>query len=145
MASFYAALQELKAVLEAGLQTFCSQRWSKLPTVTISYKKRAEITLDEFPLLLITRPHKENQDGVTGFYQSEQTVLVYAGFCEHDREKAAQAVIELEEEIETIIRGNLSLNNTVLDIELTSTANDEGNFHPVYFIAVELKAKFRTL
>jgi len=145
MASFYTALQELKSLIEAGLLDFCSSRWGKLPTLTISYKKRTEIALDAFPIGFITRPQVENQDDVTGFNQSGQTVLLYFGILEEDREKAAQAVIELEEEIETIIRANRTLNDKVQSIEINNSANDEGNFHPVYFISVEMNATHRTL
>lgn len=145
MASFYTALTALKTILTDGLQNFCSQKWGKLPTVTISYKKRAEITLDEFPLVLITRPQVDNQDGATGFYQTNHTILLYVGFCEHDREKAAAAVIEFEETIESLIRTDPTLNVSVMDTDIVNSANDQGNFHPVYFFVVELKARHRTL
>jgi len=144
MASFYVALTELKTVLADGLQDFCSQRWSKLPTVTVSYRKRAEITLDEFPLVLITRPGVENMDDVMGIHQADHTVLLYAGFCENDREAATRAVIELEEEIGAIIRGNRQLGGLLVDMEITASNSDEGNFHPVYFQVLEIKAKFRS-
>jgi len=144
MASFHTALQELKTILTDGLQTYCGTNFSKLPTVSISYKRRAEVTIDTLPVVFITRPSVDNKDDQVGCTQSDQTVLMYVGFCEHDREVAAEKVIKFEEEIETVIRSDRSLNGSVLDIEIINSVNDEGNFHPVYFFVVELRAKFRT-
>lgn len=140
MSSFFTALQELKALLTDGLQTFCSERWGKLPKVTISYKKRAEIALDEFPRVFITRPTKEDDSEFVDVSQGNHSVLLYVGFCEHDAEKAAEYVIKLEEEIEALVTDNFELNGTVEEIVFVNSVSDEGNFHPVYFQVIELRA-----
>lgn len=144
MAPFFTSLQALRALLDTGLQNFCSARWSKLPSIKIAFKKRQEVNLADLPCGFITRPQVDVQDDDIGTAQGKHTVLFYFGLIEDDREKAAQYVIEATEEIRSIVRGNRTLDGAVVSLDLNNLANDEGHFHPVYFISAEMSITHRS-
>lgn len=137
--SFVDTLNNIKTTLEndANLQAFCQEKWGKALTVKKVFKQRTEIHLNEFPLVLITRPTRRAQEGLTRRKDNDHTVRLYAGFNQKDREKAQEETIGFEEAIDNAVIADRTRGGTAADTAFVSSQNDEGLFHPVYFQVIE--------
>jgi hypothetical protein len=134
--SFNDTLNKLKTALQSNsaLSAFCTAKWSKALTVERMYKHRVEISLDELPIILITRPHKKS-----GSTEEDHTVRLYFGFQQEDRTLAQSEAIEFEELIENAVIADRELDKTALLVEPKDTITDEGYLHPTYFGVKDLE------
>jgi hypothetical protein len=142
--SFNDTLDDLKTKLEenAGILSFCNTQFGKNITVKRVFKHRTEVSLDELPIIMITRP--DITPG--GWRPSERDYVhiarLYCGFHMDDREKAQEILVEFEELIETAIlqyKNPNSLPEGIDDIDPHGAINDEGYFHPVYFFVKDVE------
>jgi len=138
------ALRALQALIESdsGLQAFSQWKWGKAVAARIVFKHRVEIRVNELPLVLITRPRVTRKES-TGAVVSANAVRLYAGFHQNDRDKGAAELIEFEEALEMLLRANQTLNGAANDLDSGESVNDEGAFHPVYFLTKELTVMVR--
>jgi hypothetical protein len=102
--------------------------------VKIFYKKRIEVGLDEYPLIFLTRPIKKGSST-----ENVHTCRIFYGFKQDDREAAAKEAIDFEEAIDAALHASKAADKYSLYIQPTSTVNDEGVYHPVYFGAKEVE------
>ena len=141
---FVDALQALQSQLEDNtlLQAFCQAEWGKGLTVKIVYKDRVAIHTDDLPLILITRP-KVSRTISTGAKDGKHLVRLYAGFFQADREVGALELISFEEAIEDALDADQTLGGTAGAIDFGDSVNDEGAFHPSYFLTKEITVRHR--
>ena len=148
MASFVTIIDALCGVLagDTNLSAFCIARWKKDITVKKVFKKRVELNATELPVILVTRPSVEKTYQLRS-RDGENTVRLYCGFEQADKETALDNIITFEETIDdalfagqkTIVAGGgVAINATPI-----ASINDEGEFHPIYFMAMDLKIKHR--
>ena len=64
--SILPALKQLKTTLldDADLTAFCHTNFGKKLTIKRSFRDREEIGMDECPIILITRPSVERENGL---------------------------------------------------------------------------------
>ena len=143
--SFKDNLNALKIRLEqnAALQNYAGENFGKNFTVKRTYKKRVEINLGLLPLILITRPSvtrtMENQ-----LISKLHSVNLYVGFLQNDYEKAQDHLIELDEILDSaIITKTQEPGDLPMKISLGLSDNDEGIYHPSYFMVKEITIKER--
>lgn len=143
--SFVNNINALKVRLEnhAGLNTFCQNTFGKGLNVQKVFKHRTEVQLDDFPIVMITRPRKDiTFAGEVS--RKEQSVYLYAGFHQDDKEKALENSIEFEEYLEQAVLNKTQIQGDIpMAVSINDSANDEGMFHPVYFLVMHLKVKTR--
>jgi len=137
--SFKAVMENLRIVLEnaAQLQAYAQSKWSKNIEVLTIFKPRTEISLDDLPVILITRPIVEVEQENNIAYERKNTVKLYIGFKEEDRLLAQAEIIEIEELIEKALVQDPTLAGMVDHISPGNSVNDEGYNHPSYFIVKE--------
>lgn len=143
--SFVNNINAIKIRLEnhAGLNSFCQNTFGKTLNVQKVYKNRKEIQLDDLPIVMITRPRKALT--VSGEApKKEQSVYLYAGFKQDDQEQALENSIQFEEYLEQAVIAKTQIQGDMgMAVFVDDTANDEGMFHPVYFMVMHLKVKCR--
>jgi hypothetical protein len=144
--SFNDTLDDLKSTLEGntGLAAFCTAQFGKNHTVKRVFKKRTEISIDELPIVLITRPDVTPEKWRPTEREYTHNALVYCGFYCEDREAAQDILVEFEELMEAAIltyKNPSMLPEGITDIDPKAALNDEGYYHPVYFFvkAVEIQ------
>ncbi len=103
------------------------------------YKSRTEIHVSDLPIVMITRPRATTESGnnVSGF--QEHATAFYCGFNCENKEQAQDLVIRFEEALEKCIMKDPTLGGRVMYSEPGDSANDEGKYHPVYFLVKEFK------
>ena len=134
------ALKQIGTTLlaDADLTAFCQQNFGKSLTVKRSYRDREEIGMDECPIVIITRPQVERENGLNRRSRGVHTARLYFGLYQHDvagdpREVGNDLSVEFEELIEAALVADTTLNSTVSAIVPGSSVNDEGALHPTYF------------
>lgn len=143
--SFIAKINALKVRLEnnQALQNFCMNKFNKRLTVLKVFRDRTEISLSDLPIVMITRP-QVNRTFAGYMPKIEQIIYLYAGFHQIDREKAIDNSIEFEELLEEAINQKTQVSGDIpMAIMPGDSANDEGMFHPVYFLVMHLTVKER--
>jgi len=145
MPSFTLVTDNLKTLLQddAGILSFCNDTWGRVITVKKVFKPRTEIKNNEFPIIMVTRPKAKKNLLTPGVKDGDHTVLLFCGIYSEDREKAQDYLVAMEELIEDAIVGDYTLGGTVTSAIPTDTANDEGHYHPVYFLVVAVEIKHR--
>lgn len=110
----------------------------KTVKVVRRYKSRTEIHVSDLPVIMITRPRVNTESGsnISGF--ADHTVALYCGFNCEDREQAQDLLIRMEEAVEVCIMKDPTLGGRVMYTAPGSSANDEGKWHPVYFLVKEI-------
>jgi hypothetical protein len=143
MSNLIAKINGLKLRLEAyaPLRTFCTTNFNKELTVKKVFKHRTEIQLNEFPLVLITRPQRQ-YEFAGEVARKKNIVYLYAGFRQEDREKALENSIEFEDLLEEAVNTRAT-GDVPMAVSATDSANDEGMFHPVYFLVKHVVIKDR--
>ena len=136
--SFNITLDNLKTTLEgdAAILSYCSTQFGKTHTVKRVFKKRTEISVDELPIMLITRPDVTPEKWRPTEREYTHNALVYCGFYCEDREAAQKILVEFEELMETAIltyKNPSMLPEGITDIDPKAALNDEGYYHPAYF------------
>lgn len=147
MSSFNDAIAQLITVLQndSALAGFCSSRWGRSLTVKKVFKQRTEVSMNELPLCLITRPSVAYSFLSNTVRDGDHSVRLYLGFLQNDRRKALEEFVEFEEKVEDAFYANYTLNGTAINTTPESSINDEGKFHPVYFIVKEIKIRHRRI
>lgn len=125
----------------AGLNNFCMSNFKKALTVKKIFKHRTEIQLHEFPLVMITRPQRQ-YEFAGEVARKKNVVYLYAGFRQEDRDKALENSIEFEDLLEEAVNTRAT-GDVPMAILATDSANDEGMFHPVYFLVKHVVIKDR--
>jgi hypothetical protein len=145
MPSFNDALDRLKKVLseDAAIAAWFHGRGDRKLTVKRLFKHRQQVNASELPLIMITRPDLDKKFRISGGRENTNTVRLYVLFQQNDREQAQQDVVRIEELIDDCLTANYRLKdaggNPLADsIHPTGSANDEGMFHPVYAIVMDL-------
>jgi len=144
MPTFNDAIANLVTTIEgdSALSAFCLSKWGKALTVLRVYKNRTEIQLSELPIALITRP-EVNKKFLIGAREGEHRVRIYFGFQQDDRLKAQEELIEAEELIDDALLVDHTRGGKAIDTTPEASANDEGSFHPVYFMVMDVLIKHR--
>ncbi len=144
MSSFADVINSLKEKLETNptLSQFCADNWGRGITVKTVFKQRTEINTSDLPLILITRPSVQKAFRI-GVRDATHTIRLYCGFFEKDRRKALTNFVGFEEAIDDAL---LQINPDeigAIEIRPTISINDEGIYHPVYFIVMEVEILHR--
>jgi hypothetical protein len=136
-------INALKTRLEAheGLRNFYLSKFSKEVTVRKVFKRKTEIRLDDFPIIMITRPRK-NYLFAGEVWKKENVVLLYAGYRQEDMETALDNFIELEDLLEEAVNTRAT-GDVPMVVVPGDSENDEGMFHPVYFMVKQITIKDR--
>lgn len=145
MSSFILKLNALKIRLEnnQALQDYTAANFGKQFIVKRTYKRRVEIHTNDLPIILITRP-SVNRINANNLITKEHSVRLYVGFMQDDPEKAQDNLIELDELIDDAAIGRTSLAGDVsMPVYPQDSDNDEGVFHPTYFLVKHLTVKDR--
>lgn len=144
MSSFTNIITNIVTTLQndAALAAFCSTKWGKTLTIKKIFKKRVEINISELPIILVTRPSLD-KEFLVGVKDADNVVRLYCGFHQTDREKALDETIEFEEKIDDALMVDHTRGGLAINTNPKVSANDEGEFHPVYFIAMDVAIKHR--
>jgi len=142
MGSFNDALDAIKTTLEGdtALQSFCTSNFSAPLIVKRVFKRRTEISA--FPVILITRPEVKKMS-LIGARDGIHTVRLYCGFHQPDKEKAQDNIIEFEELIDDALLAPEPAALYAMNIKPTASVNDEGMYHPHYFIVMDVEVHHR--
>ncbi len=145
MTSFKEKYNALKVRLENNqdLDAFCQSTFGQSIKVLKTFKERTEISLNELPIALITRP-QVRREFANQLSKKEHSIFIYAGFHEEDKLRAADISIEFEELIEAAIQERTAhQDDRPMAIMPSNSTNDEGRFHTVYFFMMEAIVKDR--
>lgn len=135
--SFLNVLDQLIKALEGdtSLVAFCKDTLGRSLTVRKALTRREEVLLTALPIVMITVPSQSSEYvAIGGRIERSYTVRLYCGFQEKDRVKAVENLIRFEEYIEQAILNNQTLEDMVDNITIGDSGNDEGGYHPVYFL-----------
>ena len=143
MPSFVSIYNNIITTLQndSGLTAFCNAKWGKSQKVIKAFKRRIEISKSDLPVILVTRPSVEKEFRIDS-REYKHTVRLYFGFNQEDREVANEEGIEYEEYIEQALLADRNRGDTTafcIDTDISRAANDEGEYHPVYFGVAEVE------
>jgi hypothetical protein len=110
--------------------------WGKTLTVKKGYKQRAEIGLEELPIIRVTTP-EEDPDTSAGHRTTLHKVRLYCLFLQNDCEQAVDDLVIFREKILDAMLKNRRRGGTAQTTIPGKSANDEGTFHPSYCIVME--------
>jgi hypothetical protein len=145
MGSFVPKLNALKIRLEgnAALQAYAADTFGKQFMVKRVFKRRVEVHTNDLPLVLMTRPSVSRTIS-NGVITKEHVVRLYIGFTQNDLEKAQDNLIELDELIDTAVMEKTALTGDLpMPVSPQGSDNDEGVYHPTYFLVKDLMVKER--
>jgi hypothetical protein len=142
--SFNTTLDDLKTNMEgnAALLSYCNTQFGKNHTVKRVFKRRTEVSLDELPIIMITRPEVTPGRWRPTERDYTHTVRLYCGFQCDDRELAQELLIGFEEALDAAIlvfKDPNKLLTGITDVDPQDAVNDEGYFHPVYFFVKDVE------
>lgn len=143
--SFITAIDNLASTLQndAALTSFCKTKWGRSLTVKKIFKKRAELSIQNLPKILITRPTVEKSYLINTARESKNTVRLYCIFYQSDPRRALNELIEFEEKIDDAITTPEPGTLGAISINSKASVNDEGEWHPVYAIVMDVEIKHR--
>lgn len=148
--SILPALKQLKTTLlgDAALTSFCHTNFNKKLTIKRCYRDREEIGMDECPIILVTRPSVDRENGLNRRSRGIHTARLYFGFYQPDvsgdaREAGSDTAVEFEELIESALVADTTLAGTVSAVVPGTSINDEGSLHPIYFGVMDVTLKKR--
>ncbi len=125
------------------LQDYCALHFRKQLKVVNVFKTKKQITLDELPIVMITRP-RVSREPFGNASKKEHSVYLYLGFQQTDIEKALDNSIEIEDLLEAAISSKTSIQGDAgMYVSPADSSNDEGMFHPTYFMLMEVIIKDR--
>jgi len=144
MPTFKSVLENIQTTLreDSALIAFCTSKWNKSLKVESVYAERTEIQLSDLPIVLITRPSVEKVFK-TRVRDSVHTVRLYCGFQQKDKLEAMSDLIELEELIDDALLKDHTRGGNAMDTNPGESINDEGKYHPVYFLAMNITVNHR--
>ena len=133
---------------DAALKAFSLDSWNKAPMILPVFKKRVEIDVRDLPIILVTRP-QVLKTLLVGARDGVNTVRLYCGFLQNAREQALAQIIQFEEKIDDALLTQEATNAAnaagIKYINPKSSVNDEGMYHPVYFIAMDVEISHRRM
>lgn len=148
--SILPAIANLKETLlnDAALSAFCSSRFRKTLTIKRGYRDREEIGMDECPVIIVTRPTVERENGLNRRSRGIHSLRLYFGFYQPGtdaevRETAAIIAVEFEELIEAALVVDTTRGGTASATIPGSSVNDEGALHPIYFGVMDVTLQKR--
>jgi len=130
------------------LQDYAQEHFDRVFTVTRKFKPRDQLQPADLPLIMVTRP-KVAKTYKTGARDGSHTISLYVGFFQPDEEnedaleKAQIHTVRIEELIDDFFMANYNLGSTVQEAMPTTSENDEGFFHPVYFNRMDVIVNHR--
>lgn len=139
--SFTIVTDAIKVALQndADLKAFCLTEWQRAQKVEKAFKKREEILQTDLPVILFTVPAQKTGYAAGRLLHRKYVIRCYAGFQQHDRVKAHDEIIRFEEFIEQALLKDATLNDLGILITPGDSANDEGFYHPTYFLAKDFE------
>lgn len=144
MTSFIKVVDNLVDTLKDNnaLSAFVLDKWGKPLTVNKVFKHKIEISTEALPIIFITRPSVKK-----GFTfptrEGDHIVNLYCGFYQNDALKALDEMIEFEEKIDDALLVDETRGGNALDTVPGESNNDEGQFHPTYFMVMHVLIKHR--
>lgn len=98
------------------------------------FKNRTEIPTKDYPLLMATRPTVKTavQDDYSGVKTHQ--VRFFFGFYTDNRDAVQDWLVQFEELMEAAIMADTTLGGRVENVAPGECSNDQGKFHPVYFM-----------
>jgi hypothetical protein len=139
--SFKYVVDHIKNLLETdtALASYCSTTFGKSLTVRKNVRKRMELNLSDFPLIMMSRPRiRSKQENNIPAYERQHSVFLYCGFHQPNLELGFDQLIEFEEMIDqAVLTPDRTFGNLIDHIDPGESANDEGIFHPICFIVKE--------
>jgi len=141
---FADVLKQLQQQLanDSGLQSFAQTAWGKAVTVSLVFRDRTEVRMPDLPLIMITRPQVRRTE-LSSVRDGHHTVRLYCGFHQQNKETACTNMIGFEEAIDNAIDADDTLGGTAIQAVPGDSVNDEGMFHPVYFVVKDLNIHHR--
>lgn len=140
MASFTAVITNIVTTLQndAALTSFCMEKWGKALTIQREFKRRAELNLENLPIIFITRPSVERVFLMGEARELRHTVRLYCGFHQSDKTMAIDESVEFEERIVEALLLDITRGGNAIDTDPQTSINDEGEYHPIYFMILDL-------
>ena len=143
--SFNTALDRLVGLITAdtSLQSFALAKWQKRFTVRREFRNRVQVNTSELPLIMLTRPSVTKEFRISGGRDNVNTVRLYILFQQDERAKAQSEIVEVEELIDDCLAANYRIKDAngdplVKNVKPGDSVNDEGMFHPVYGIVMDV-------
>jgi hypothetical protein len=146
--SFVPTIKDLEAALkaDADLAAFIAANFpGKSLTVKRVFRDREEIKTSDLPLLMLTRPSRSVEYALNDIDDDNHQVRGYFLFHESDRTIAQDLVIEGEEAIVDAAIKDPERSGLASDTAFLRSANDEGKFHPVYGVMIDLQITRRDI
>jgi len=145
MGSFKTVLNNIVSELQnnATLKAFCASRWNKPLTVKAVFRKRTEVSLQEFPIILVTRPSVVKNFLTNTNRNTLNTLRLYLLFHQPDPLKGAEELIEAEEILDDALTIPDPETLGAMSIKPGASINDEGANHPEYGLVLEVEVKHR--
>jgi hypothetical protein len=141
--SFIDNINAFKVRLEnnQALNDFALTKFGKVCAVWKVFHNRTEIGHGDLPLIMITRPNLIRTPSNLSS-RKEHTVALYAGFLQYDRLLVLEQFIELDSLLEDAVMAKTNIQGDIpMAVEVTDSTNDEGLYHPVYFMVMQVKVK----
>jgi hypothetical protein len=146
MSSFITTIDGIVATLQGNtaLNDYTKAEFNnKTITVKKIFKKRTDVNIADLPIILITRPSLEKSHLINSPRNGKNTVRLYVGFHQTDKRKALDNFIQLEEKIDDALLAVAPETLGAISINPNESANDEGMFHPIYFMAMNVEILHR--
>ena len=125
------------------LKDFLQATFNKTLLVKKTVRDRTTVGQDEFPLVMITRPRIERVRAGNSV-NLDNSVFLYAGISQPDRNIALEQMIRYEELIEDAVLTRTDIPGDLgMVIVPGDSLNDEGLFHPHYFMVKHFTVKDR--
>jgi hypothetical protein len=126
-----------------SLQEYASLKWGRVMTVRREFRNRVQVGASELPLIMVTRPSVSKESRISGGRDNVNTIRLYVLFHQHDRAKAQSEVVAVEELIDDCLEAYYRIKDEdgdplVKNVKPGESANDEGMFHPVYGIVMDV-------
>jgi len=148
MASFLTSLDGLANALknDTALSAFCSTNFAgRSLSIEKTFKKRVQISSNDLPTIILTRPSIVKSFLNNNVLHSVHTVLLYAGFYQKDYRHALDLFVKFEESIEDALWRITPESLGVMSIVPKNSLNDEGLYHPIYFLTMEVEIQHRRI
>ena len=144
--TFTNIIDNLKTTLtnDVALNAYATAKWGKVVTARTEYRHRPEIQNSELPIILITRPAVK-KEFLINVRETLSTVRLYCGFYETDKDKAQEEIVQFEELIDDAILVDWTRGGYAIMTNPVASENDEGIYHPSYFIVMDIEIRFRRL
>lgn len=144
MATFTKVIDNLIDTLKDNnaLSSFVTEKWGKPLTVRKVFRNRIDISTEALPIIFVTRPSVK-KDFTLSTRDGDHIVRLYCGFYQDDTSKALDEMVEFEEKIDDALLVDETRGGNAIDTVPEASDNDEGKFHPTYFMVMHMLIKHR--